>query len=83
MRLSITYYRIGCRKRTLIFSSFISGFVACIGSVSARVRRLETLATQATGFAALDFTYFGRIPIFTTGRKVEIVSFVIRFYGII
>ena len=53
-----TWYRIGCRKRTLIFRSFISGF------------------------AALDFTDFGRIPMFTMGRKVEIVSFVIRFYGI-
>ena len=35
------------------------------------------------GFAGLDFTDFGRIPMFTIGRKVEIVSFVIRFYGII
>ena len=26
--LSITWYRIGCRKRTLIFRSFISGFAA-------------------------------------------------------
>jgi len=48
------WYRIGCRKRTLIFRSFISGF------------------------AALDFTDFGRIPMFTMGRKVEIVSFFIR-----
>ena len=44
-RLSISWYRIGCRKRTLLF----------------------------TGFA--------RIPIFTMGRKVEIVSFVTRFMG--
>ena len=44
-RLSISWYRIGCRKRTLLF----------------------------TGFA--------RIPIFTMGRKVEIVSFVTRFTG--
>ena len=58
-RLSITWYRIGCRKRTLIFRSFISGF------------------------DALDFTDFARIQMFTIGRKVEIVSFVIRFYGII
>ena len=36
-----------------------------------------------SGFAALDFTEFGRIPMFTMGRKVEIASFVIRFYGII
>ena len=35
------------------------------------------------GFAALDFTGFERIPVFTKGRKVEIVSFVTRFYGII
>ena len=58
-RLSITWYRIGCRKRTLTFRSFISGF------------------------AALDFTGFVRIPIFAMSRKVEIVPFVIRFYGII
>ena len=57
--LSITCYRIGCRKRTLTFRSFISGF------------------------AASDFTGFGRIPMFTMGKKVEIVSLVIRFYGII
>ena len=44
-RLSISWYQIGCRKRTLLF----------------------------TGFA--------RIPIFTMGRKVEIVSFVTRFMG--
>ena len=54
MRLSITWYRIDCRKRTLIFRSFISGF------------------------AALDFTDLGRIPVFKMGKKVEIVSFVIR-----
>ena len=58
-RLSITWYRIGCRKRTLIFRSFISGF------------------------DALDFADFARIQMFTIGRKVEIVSFVIRFYEII
>ena len=58
-RLSITWYRIGCRKRTLTFRSFISGF------------------------AALEFTGFVRIPIFAMGRKVEIVPFIIRFYGII
>ena len=33
-----------------------------------------------SGFAALDFTDFARIPMFAIGRKVEIiVSFVIRF----
>ena len=53
--LSITCYRIGCRKRTLTFRSFISGF------------------------AASDFTGFGRIPMFTMGKKVEIVSLVILF----
>ena len=58
-RLSITWYRLGRRKRTLTFRSFISGFVA------------------------LDFTGFARVPMFTMGRKVELVSFVIRFYGII
>ena len=57
--LSIKCYRIGCRKRTLTFRSFISGF------------------------AASDFTGFGRIPMFTMGKKIEIVSLVIRFYGII
>ena len=50
-RLSITWYRIGCRKTTLVFRSFISRF------------------------AALDFTDFGWIPMFTIGRKVEMGSF--------
>ena len=36
-----------------------------------------------SGFAALDFSGFARIPMFTMDRNVEIVSFVIRFYGII
>ena len=56
-RLSISWYWIGCRKRTLLFRSFISGF------------------------AALDFTGFARIPMFTKSRKVEIVSFVTSFMG--
>ena len=56
-RLSISWYWIGCRKRTLLLRSFISGF------------------------AALDFTGFARIPMFTMSRKVEIVSFVTTFMG--
>ena len=38
-----------------------------------------SLRSVISGFAALDFTGFARIPTFTMARKVEIVSFVIRF----
>ena len=52
------------------------GFMGC-GKVNADLRSF------ISGFAALDFTGFARIPMFTMGRKVEIVSFVTGFYGII
>ena len=41
------------------------------------------LRSFISGFAALDFTGFAQIPMFTMGRKIEIVSFVTGFYGII
>ena len=46
--------------------------------------QMQTTNGFISGFAALFcFTGFARIPMFAMGRKVELISFVFRFYGII
>ena len=60
-----------------------SNFVRCQLRVIGLAVGKERWLSGVSGFAASDFTGFGRIPMFTLGKKVEIVSLVIRFYGII
>ena len=46
--------------------------------------QMQTTNGFLSGFAALFcFTGFARIPMFAMGRKVELISFVFSFYGII